>query len=136
MPMCRRHRRSRRTGAVTIGEVENTGPGQCRVGRVLGDRAMLLRRNGATTEVFRDLPRFFFNPTPRCSHRTGMKYDSFTHRRLGLACAVAMLAACDGDSNASVTRSALTAVCVDDDDVPVGAWVCPEPRTLACDELD
>jgi hypothetical protein len=64
------------------------------------------------------------------------KHDSFTHRRLGLACAVAVLAACGGDSNASMTRSALTAVCVDDDDVPAGAWVCPESRTLACDELD
>jgi len=59
--------------------------------------------------------------------------------RLQLACAIAMLAAaCDGDSNrgSARARSALTAVCVDVADLPVGAWACPEPRTLQCSEID
>jgi hypothetical protein len=66
------------------------------------------------------------------------KHHDHSHGRLALACAIAMLIACDGDSQVGSSRSlsALTAVCVDGADLPVGAWACPEPRKLACSEID
>ena len=60
------------------------------------------------------------------------------HRRSWLACALALLAACDGNSggDAPAARSALSVACVDEADLPPEAWVCPDGRTLECGEVD
>lgn len=45
-----------------------------------------------------------------------------------------LLAAC-GNTQIDPMRAALTVACAPTADIPAGAWVCPEPRALRCDEL-
>ena len=59
----------------------------------------------------------------------------FANRPLGIACAIAIVTGCGGESHVGSTRAALTAACVPSDEVPAGAWVCPETATLECDEI-
>src|SRR5688500_3858409 len=58
------------------------------------------------------------------------------HGCVALAYAVALLAACGGESRIGSGRAPLSAQCVADDALPDDAWLCPDSRTLDCSEVD
>ena len=65
----------------------------------------------------------------------GHRIKFISTKTLGCAFALGWLAACD-ESQASVESNAalLAATCMDEDAVPDGAWVCPEPLSVQCGE--
>jgi len=59
--------------------------------------------------------------------------------RLGIICGAFALAACAlaacGETAVETSRAALMVACATEAEIPSGAWVCSESRTLSCDEL-